>query len=169
MLLEMVDMLMDNFAASLTLSGTFIEPGAPLFDLAALESRLPGLLPPSFRSMVLRYRFLAFEVKPLWFFGNTGEETTEEWRVALSADKFLSHTLLMHGYVQFARLDTGSYDPICFDTKRGRSDGEYPIVWIDHEGILCNDKILIRGEIAPSLADFVQNYLTKVNTYGSHS
>ena len=148
-----VDRLIDNFAADLAAAGAYIERHDHEKNIVALDARLPDLLPPPFRSLVMRYSFLAFEIGTLQVFGNTGEEDHEEWSYSLFADKILSPALLTHGYIQFARLKTGSYDPICFDTKRKRGDGESPIVWIDHEGILCYDQIVVRGELAPS---FVQ-------------
>src|SRR5947208_889166 len=45
----------------------------PVSWIAGLESRLPARLPPSFKSLVSRYIFPAFEVEPFWFFGNTPE------------------------------------------------------------------------------------------------
>lgn len=155
----MVDELVDQFAVKLIADGAYIEPHDHSGGIASLEQRLPGVLPSSFRSLVTRYSFPVFEAAPLEIFGNTGEDNSDDWRHRLFADKVLSSVLLANGYIQFARPDTGSYDPICFDTKRKRSNGEYPVVWIDHEGILCYDKIIVRTETTPSFVHLVQAYL----------
>ena len=157
-----VDKLIDNLAAKLAAEGAYIEPCDHAGSVTALEQRLPNPLPPSFRSLVTRYSFLPFEVKPIKVFGNTEEQFQDEWAGRLFADRLMSSTLLTNGYIQFACPDTGSYDPICFNTQRKRSDGEYPIVWIDHEGILCYDKISVNAEIAPSFVHLVQAYLASV-------
>ena len=148
--------LIDNLAAKLIAAGNYIEPHSSLNSISALEQRLPSSLPPSFHSLVTRYSFLPFKIESLELFGNIPGEA-QNWLDCLFADKALSSVLLTNGYIQFARPDTGSYDPICFDTKR--SDEEYPIVWIEHEGILCYDRIIIRTEIAPSFVHLVQAYL----------
>ena len=155
----MVNTLIDNLAAKLAAEGAYIEPHDHEDSIAALEQRLPSPLPPAFRALVSRYSFLAFEICSVEIFDNTGEESRDDWAYRLFADKTLSATLLTSGYLQFARPATGSYDPICFDTKRKRGDGEYPVVWIDHEGILCRDKIVVRAELAPSFVELVQAYL----------
>ena len=126
----------------------------------AVEAKLSAKLPPSFRSLVTRYVYPEFKAQGLWFFANTSEQVADEWREWLFKDKALSGGLLREGYIQFARPDTGSYDPICFDTQHKTKDGECPIVWIDHEDILCKGKNCVYKEIAPSFVEFVQDYLS---------
>lgn len=50
--------------------------GAPW--VAALEARLPGQFPPSFRSLIHRYAFPAFDLGPVRLFGNTGDADADE-------------------------------------------------------------------------------------------
>lgn len=73
-----------------------------------------------------------------------------------------AYNLLQHGYLQFARPDTGDYDPICFDTRRRLKGGEHPVVRVDHESILCNKRIGTVTEIAPSFLKFVMDIVEKV-------
>jgi hypothetical protein len=129
--------------------------------IEALEANLPGPLSPSFRSLVTRYVYPAFSVGGLWLFANTREQASNDWRIWLWQDKYLSRGLLTNGCIQFARPDTGSYDPICFDTRNRAKDGECPIVRIDHEGILCDDRLVIISQVAPSFSDFVEDYLAE--------
>jgi hypothetical protein len=154
-----IDELIDNLVARLASEGAVLEPHDHENSISALEQRLPAPLPPSFRSLVTRYSFLAFEIASLELFGNADEEAHGDWAHHLFADKNLSPALLANGYIQFARPDTGSYDPICFDTRRKQGNGEYPLVWIDHESVLCRSKVIIRKELAPSFVQFVQAYL----------
>ena len=122
----------------------------------ALEAKLPVRLPPSFYSLVKRYCFPLFELGPLTMLSNTGEDIRNELARTIFEDEHLSPLLLTHGYVQFARPNTGDYDPICFDSKRRTKNGEMPIVRIDHEEVLCNSKIAVTAEIAKSFLELVE-------------
>jgi len=123
--------------------------------IVPLEAKLPMPLPASFRSFITRYIFPHFEIEPLEFLANTPEGSLREMRASLAGDSYLSKA----GYLHFARPAGGSSDHICFDTHRATQHHEYPIVCIDHEGILCHDEIIIVEEVAPSFRDFVIQYL----------
>jgi hypothetical protein len=129
--------------------------------LEDLEARLPSQFPKSFRSFVGRYIFPQFEFGTLHFLANTPEGVDEpyELRTGIFKDKFLSNSLLRNGFIQFARPKSGDYNPICFDTNSKGIASEYPIVNIDHEQILCHDKIEITEIIAPSFAELVEEQL----------
>ena len=127
----------------------------------ALGTRLPFPFPPSFQSLVRRYAYPDFTVGPLWLLANTGQPLYHEMSEGILGDGHLSRTLMEHGYLQFARPDTGGYDPVCFDTRRKSEGGEYPIVRIDHEAILCYDHIGNVEELAPSFLAFVREVVEK--------
>jgi hypothetical protein len=126
-----------------------------------LETQLPWAFPESFRSLIKRYIFPHFEFAPIQFFGNTPEAKAELWelRTGIFKDKSLSKCLLEHGFIQFARPDTGDYDAICFDTNSKGRCSEYSIVRIDHKSILCNDKIRVTEILAPSFHEFIERQL----------
>jgi len=126
--------------------------------LGAFEAKLPARLPPSFRSLVSRYAFPSIKVPPIQLLPNTGENVYYEFRNRVFADKSLAEILLQNGLLQFAQPAEGDYDPVCFDTKRRASSGECPIVRVDHEEILCNSRIKIRQEIAPSFPDLLHKF-----------
>ncbi len=121
-----------------------------------LEARLGIRFPLSFRSLVTRYEFPAFEVGPLFLLANTSVGVYDELRDRIFRDEILSQCLLSSGLIQFAVPDTGSYDPVCFDIQRSQSNGESPIVRLDHEAILCDDQIVVVKEVAESFAGFVE-------------
>ncbi len=129
--------------------------------IEALEARLPFPFPPSFRSLVRRYVYPDFTVGALWLLANTGEPLFREMSDAIVRDKHLNKILRQHGYQQFARPETGDYDPICFDTRRKLKGGEYPIVRVDHEAIACHGRIGKVREIAPSFLAFVAEIMAK--------
>jgi hypothetical protein len=109
--------------------------------------------------LVTRYIYPDLEIGDLWIFANNRVDLSDEMRSTVFQDEFLSRMLFDAGYIQFARPGGGNYDPICFGTKRQSSGGEYPIVQIDHEGILCHEKISIVKEVADSFHQFVETYL----------
>lgn len=106
-----------------------------------LEAKLPCRFPPSFRSLITRYTFAAFEVGSIRIFANTGERLYDEMGIAIFRDKHLFPTLYKNGYIEFAKPNDGAnYDPVCFDTNRRTHSREYPIVTLDHEAMLCDGK-----------------------------
>jgi hypothetical protein len=121
---------------------------APWID--ELESKLPQRLPSSYRSLVTRYAFDSFDVDDLTLFGNTGLAQEDDLTVLLFRDRIITQATLNNGYIQFARPDTGSYDPICFDARRSEANREFGIVRLDHEQILCHDRIKVVEKVADS-------------------
>ncbi len=110
-----------------------------------LETRLPALLPPSYRSLVTHYIFPAFEISPIILLANTGQTLYHEMSMAMTRDKVLSEVLLKEGYAQFARPSTGDSDPVCFDYNRRTTEGECPIVRISHHTIVFNSLVQRHG------------------------
>lgn len=136
-------------------------PAAPWID--DFEQKLFAPLPPSFRSLVRRYSFLEFEIGPILMCHNTGADLGDESMNELvrrhSLDAALHQALVPAGLLHFARENTGGYDPICFDTHRV-ARGEYPVVQVDHEETLCNYRVEVVAELAPSFRSMVEVYLT---------
>jgi hypothetical protein len=127
--------------------------------IAAVEKKLPKPLPPSYRSLVTRYIFPAFEVPPLILLGNTGHALYNEMSYVIFRGKVVSGSLLAAGFVQFARPNTGDYDPICFDLNRRDSQGECPVVRISYQHALLANKPKVISELSPSFAIFVERFL----------
>jgi hypothetical protein len=120
--------------------------------LSELEGDLPFRLPSTLRSLVERYLFPSFEAGPLTFF-SVGNETDRlhEFRWAILGDRYMSPFLLKNGFVQFARPSGGHYDPVCFDFRASHRRREPSVVRIDHEEILCNERLHIVETVAPGL------------------
>ena len=114
--------------------------GAPWIE--DLEPKLPKRFPASFRSLLSRYAFPPFDAGDLSLFANTGTSNEEELSVAIFKDRVIADTTLKAGYIQFARPTSGSYDPIRFDARQARSNREFSIVRLDHEEILCRERIV---------------------------
>jgi hypothetical protein len=120
------------------------------------EQKVAKRLPSSYRSFISRYAFPAFQLGPIFFFGNTGDDFKWELSKRIFKDEFMSSRLLQSWYLQIGNPHKFNYDPICFDTKKGM---ECPIVQIDHEELLCNSRIKVIREIAPSFSKFVQDFV----------
>ena len=146
--------IIDSFVARVDPLGHLFRrvESAPWVD--ALEAKLPKRFPASFRSLVTRYTFPSFEAGGLSFFPNTGVNSSEELSVAIFNDRIIAGATLKAGYIQFARPEGGSYDPICFDARRAVSNHEFPIVLLDHEEILCRDRIYESERVADSFYRF---------------
>ena len=125
---------------------------APWIDV--LEGKLPRRLPASFRSLVTRYAFASFDLNGLTFFGNTGLNQEHDLTELIFRDPMMAQAMLENGYIQFARPQTGDYDPICFDARRSAANREFGIVRLDHEQLLCYDRIKVREKVAESFFRF---------------
>ena len=87
-------------------------------------------------------------------FANTGHESREDLSVGIFNDRKIAEATLEPGYIQVGRPDDGSYDPICFYARRSVSNLEFSIVRLDHEEILCNDRIRVAQPMADSFYRF---------------
>ena len=74
----------------------------------------------------------------------------------IEKDKGLWESLIPAGYIQFGKGPDIDYDPICFDIKSRTKRNDYRIVKIDHEEILCNYRLKVVAELAPSFEELVR-------------
>jgi hypothetical protein len=127
--------------------------------IANLEQRLGFPFPPSFRSLVCRYRFPEFEFGPIVFFSNTGESRPRDLELKIFADRAMSPQLLSAGYLQIGNPWSGVYDPICIKAQPEGVEG--PVVEMCHESLLCNEELVILEELSPSFLELVRDGLSK--------
>ena len=117
--------------------------------------RIPPLpqYPKLFRELMELHAFVAFQVAEIRVHGNVrgAEDSLED----LCADEILTHALIEAGFPPFGRPATGSYDRICFDVGAAKGKDDAPVVRMDHEAILCRNRIpkptLISGNLLRSL------------------
>jgi hypothetical protein len=150
-----VDEQVDAVIARAGNDPVFVAAPTPPPWLAPFEQNLPFRLPPTYRSLLLRYRFPAFEVGSVELFGNLDGESDDDLVVASTSDRWLSSVARGGGFIHFARPVMRNYDPICFDCRRRAKTGEAGIVRLDHEEILCNDSIRVVETIAPSFLELL--------------
>ncbi|MGA8872725.1 MAG: SMI1/KNR4 family protein [Candidatus Acidiferrales bacterium] len=130
--------------------------------LPKLESELPIPLPPTLRSLVARYLFPSFEAGPLTLYSVGCERNlySTEFRVAMTGDAIMWPFLLERGFLPFANPAGGSYDPVCFDFRDSSRKREPPVVRIDHEEILCYDRLKVLETVASGL-DVILDEVTR--------
>lgn len=122
--------------------------------LDPLYAKLPCKFPSLFERLVLTYRWAEVEIGSCALLANPlGPDLRllEE----ISHAPGLWHALIPTGYIQFGRAAGGHYDPVCFDVKSRRKNGDCRIVRIDHEEILCNNRVKVVAELAPGFEELV--------------
>ncbi len=145
-------------------SDWMIKPYAHVDWVEPLEQRIGHKFPLAYRSLITRYIFPRFEAGNILFFANTPEGTDyNELRERIFCDQTLHSVLSNAGYIQFGNPDPGSvnYDPACFDMNHF-SNGDCPIVAMDHEYILCDGVIDEVDQIAPSFYEYLKSVVCKV-------
>ena len=118
--------------------------------LDALYARLPARFPPLFENLVLRYRWAEVDLQSYTLLANPPGQDLSGLLHEMSRAPALWDALLPTGYVQFGKGPDMDYDPVCFDIRSRRKNGDCRIVKIDHEEILCNDRVKVVAELAPT-------------------
>lgn len=149
-----VDEELDAIIAMQGNEPVFVPAGPPPW-LPPFEQGLPFRLPPAYRSLLLRYRFPAFDVSDVTLLGNADGESYDDLVVASVRDRRLSSVARGNGFIQVGRLALGSYDPICFDARRRTKTGEAAIVRLAHEEILINAAIRVQEVVAASFLELL--------------
>ena len=129
--------------------------------LDLLYSALPARFPPLFERLVLSYRWADVDLQSYTLLANPPGPDLSRLLERISKDAALWESLRPAGYIQFAKGPDMDYDPVCFDIKRRKKNHDCPVVKIDHEEILCNNRIKIVGEIAPSFDELVRHTIRK--------
>jgi hypothetical protein len=125
-------------------------------SLDPLYANLPGSFPPLFELLALSYRWAEVDLQSFRLLANPPGGDLAGLFEQISGDPGLYESLIPAGYVQFGRGPDMDYDPVCFDINRRTKNRDYPVVKIDHEEILCNYRIKVVAELAPSFEVLVQ-------------
>ena len=118
--------------------------------LEELNARLPARFPPLFERLVLSYRWAEVDLQSYRLLANPPGPDLSDLLHEISKDSGLWDGLVPAGYLQFGKGPDVDYDPVCFDMKSRGKDGDCRIVKIDHEEVLCNDRVKVVAELAPS-------------------
>ncbi len=132
--------------------------------LEPLYSKLPARFPRLFESLALTYRWAEVDLNFHRLLPNPPGEDFEGLFAAMAKDRFLWEPLIDAGYIRFAMGPDIDYDPVCFDISSRKKNRDYRIVKIDHEEILCNNRIKVVAELAPSFQQLVENTIELAET-----
>ena len=133
-------------------------------DSHALEpiyAELPARFPPLYELLVLSYRWAEVDLNSYRLLANPPGPDLSGLLQNISRDQGLWNALIPAGFIQFGKGADVDYDPVCFDVKSRRKSGDYRVVKIDHEAILCNNRVKIVGELAPSFEQLVLNTIER--------
>jgi hypothetical protein len=130
--------------------------------LVELASRLPYRWPLSFHTLISRYQFPSFCCGPLEFYSvglTNPSDDYYELRTAVLRDPAMVSVLWGHGYLPFARPEDSSYDPVCFHCVNVSGASEPAVVRIDHEEVLCRNRIRVQQVVSPAF-DLLLEHMT---------
>lgn len=118
--------------------------------LDMLYTKIPARFPPLFERLVLCYRWAKVDLRLFRLLPNPPGLDLSGLLAEMRGDSAIWQALIPAGYMQFGRGTDIDYDPVCFDIRKRTKRKDYRIVKIDHEQILCNNRIKVVAELAPS-------------------
>jgi hypothetical protein len=132
--------------------------------LDGLRAKLPARIPELFEHLLLNYRWAEVDLDFFTLTANPLGNDLSRWFDEASRDRFLWNFHLRSGYIPFGKGHDMDYDRICFETKSRKKGDECRIVKIDHEEVLCNERIKIVREMAPSFRSLVEQTIAHKKT-----
>ncbi|HET9836980.1 MAG TPA: hypothetical protein VFR84_02015 [Candidatus Angelobacter sp.] len=132
--------------------------------LQAIYQKLPARFPPLYEMLLLSYRWAAVRLGSYRLLANPPGPDLSGFLHNIERDNGLWTALIPSGFIQFGHGSDVDYDPVCFDIRSRSKKGDYRVVKIDHEEILCNNRIKVVAELAPS---FEQLVLSTIERAGS--
>ncbi len=127
-------------------------------DPIALEmvySKLPARFPPLYEKLILSYRWAGVDLDRYRLLANPPGPDLSGLMREITKDKTMWDVLCSNGYLQFGKGPDVNYDPVCFDCGSRREDKDCRIVQLDHEEILCNNRVKEVDELAISFRELV--------------
>lgn len=153
---EFVDRFEADFCGELDDDDFYvISQASKISALAPIYSLLPGKFPPLYEELVLSYRWPRADVGRFRLLANPPGNGYAGLLEEICCDKPLFDLCTRNGYIQFGRGPDVCYDPICFDTTAGSDRKNFPVMQLDHEEILCNDRIRVVAVLARSFEELV--------------
>ena len=123
--------------------------------LEPLYAVLPARFPPLYEELVLSYRWADVDLQLFTLLANPPGTDLAPLLRRISGDKILWNHLIPAGYIPFGKGTDCDYDPVCFELKSRGQNADFRIVKIDHEEILCFDRLKVVGELASSFRELM--------------
>jgi hypothetical protein len=133
-----------------------IKADTPHQALEAIYAKLPARFPRLYEELVLTYRWEEVDLQSCRLLANPPGSDLAGLLAQMSKDPAFWNTLRGAGYIQFGNGPDMDYDPVCFDLSARKKNGDCRIVKIDHEEILCNNRLKVVSEIALSFEDLMR-------------
>ena len=125
----------------------------PVDSLVPIYSQLPAKFPPIYQYLLLNYRWPEVDLGEYRLLANPIQEGLSGLFDQMQMDRSLWDKLISSGFIQFGKGPDLDYDPVCFDISKRNKHGDFRIVKIDHEEILCSHRIREVAELAPSFEE----------------
>jgi hypothetical protein len=130
--------------------------------LEPLYTHLPGRFPALYERLALTYRWAEAYLDQYRLLPNPLGPDLNRLFDQIRGDDAIWSALTKSGYIQFGRGPDMDYDPVCFDlSSRKKHNRDCRIVKIDHEEILCNDRVRVVSELAPSFEKLVRDTIER--------
>lgn len=139
-----------------------ITTDTPQAQLDEIYAELPEQFrfPRLFEYLLLSYRWAEVDLDTYRLLANApGPDLNGFFQQMTSPD--LWETLLPAGFLPFGKGPDVDYDPVCFDMNSRKQGGDCRIVKTDHEEILCNYRVKVVSELAPSFYQLVLDTITR--------
>jgi hypothetical protein len=140
-----------------------IKVSSELSWLEPIYSKLPARFPPLYERLVLSYRWAEVHLQSYRLLANPPGPDLSALLEQMSKDSFLWKNLLEAGFIQFGKGPGLDYDPVCFDVSSRKKNRDCKIVKIDHEQILCHERVRIIAELAPSFEQLMLRTIDRAN------
>ena len=131
--------------------------------LDPVYAKIPARFPPLYEKLVLSYRWAQVYLPSFSLLANPPGPDLNGLLQEITKDKGLWNSLAPAGYIQFGRGPDMDYDPVCFEIKSRTKRRDYRVVKIDHEEILCNWRVKVVAEVAPSFEQLVLQTIESAN------
>lgn len=132
--------------------------------LEPIYAKLPARFPPLYEQLVLSYRWAEVDLGSFRLLANPPGPDLDGLLAEIERDKGLTESLIPAGYIKFGKGPDMDYDPVCFDIKSRTKSKDYRIVKIDHEQILCNRRVKVVAELAPSFEQLMIQTIEQANS-----
>jgi hypothetical protein len=134
--------------------------------LDPIYSAVPSRFPPLFERLVLSYRWAEVDLGSYRLLANPPGTSLDALLHEMSKDPIIWNCLLEAGYIQFAKGTDIDYDPVCFDISARKKNNDCKIVKIDHEEILCHDRVKTVAELAPTFEQLMLDTIDRADHNG---
>ena len=124
-------------------------------SLEALYANLPARFPPLYERLVLSYRWAEIDLRLFRLLPNPPGPNLAGLSEEFSRHRAMQEILFPNKCLQFGKGPDVNYDAICFDWSRRLRDGDCPVIQVDHEGILSQNRFKKVADLAPSFRELI--------------